>query len=69
MFLRRTVTKPENLLRERYTMKYIDLLAAGKEKAKQREILRDIYPDYDPKLHYKFVILYNRELEGERVKL
>ena len=50
-------------------MKYMDLLATGKEKAKQREILRDLYPDYDSKLHYKFVILYNRELEGERVKL
>ena len=39
------------------------------ERKRQRVILWDMYPDYKLTLHWKYVVLYNKELKGEKVKL
>ena len=54
-------------------MKHTELLLETNditERRRQRDILRDIYPDYETMKHYRWVIRYNKEMvHGIKVTL
>lgn len=38
------------------------------ERRKQKDLLRGLYPDYDPRRHDAFVIRYNKQREKEALE-